>query len=230
MSTTSISADQLMAECLKVKYKRLLARPDIFPSEENWDYIIAHKMTDIGTELYRKYLVSATIYPSQRCDYHQIALKKFPEYLSAVDRRYAVSIIYSDVTSLPDATVELIIDCQLFDARKLTQIAGHKGLYVFAVKCLAAFQPTYTESDLVDMITLKNVIDNPTPLGQVVANRALFKQEIRYICPNGHANDSTCEYCQTEGCGLNINGLTQAQAQLIDEFDHRIQTLKSLLK
>ena len=76
---TRISADELRAECLKERYSRQLTRPEVFPSEDNWKYIIDHRMTGIGSGLYRKYLVSWLLDESERCDYHLAALKYFPD-------------------------------------------------------------------------------------------------------------------------------------------------------
>jgi hypothetical protein len=221
-----VSADELIAAERAERYKRQLERPDVFPAAANWQYIIDNRMAIIGRELYRKYLVSWLTPPAERCDYHELALQRFSEFLCAIDRADAVDIVYSDVSSAPEATKGLIADCRLFDALKLYEIL-HDGDTAFAVECLATFQPEYTESDLQNMQRLSMAIDNLEPLGEVREARSIFGRETKYICPEGHTNSAQQEFCAS--CGLNIFGFNGEQAASIRDFKARVSTLSRLL-
>lgn len=41
---TVISSEELRTELLRRKYTELLSRPDVFPSSQNWNFIIERKM------------------------------------------------------------------------------------------------------------------------------------------------------------------------------------------
>jgi len=50
-----------------------------------------------------------------------------------------------------------------------------------------------------------------------------------YICPKGHANDIDQHCCIYVECGLNIYGLTETEAKLIEELKYKIEILKQRL-
>ncbi len=227
---TSVTAEDLRAECLKERYSNQLVRPEVFPSVENWQYIIERKMTGIGGRLYRKYLVSWLMNGSMRTDFHIAALEYFPKYVTAVDRSYALDVVYSDVDSCPQATIAVIEQAQLFDAKKLLEILNTDGNHLsFVVDCLVAFQPDYNSDDLADMRRLLSAVRDPEPLGEIRTTRNVFGQSEKYICPRGHVNDANQNYCQSDDCGLNIYGLTAKQDEVIDDFERRINALGNLL-
>lgn len=228
---TRISADELRAECLKERYSRQLTRPEVFPSEDNWKYIIDHRMTGIGSGLYRKYLVSWLLDESERCDYHLAALKYFPDYAAATDRSYILKVVYGDIKSAPAATIDVIEKALLFDARTLLGLMSDTEPHTpFVVECLKAYQPEYTLNDLYDMLTLLAAVRDPDPLGEIRQSKGLLGSSTKYICPNGHVNDADSNYCHAESCGLNIYGLTAEQDAMIDDFEHRIKALEAMLK
>ncbi len=230
---TSVTAEDLRAECLKTRYKKQLARPDVFPSAENWQYIIERRMTGIGTGLYRKFLVSWLMDEDSRCDYHQAALKYFPQYIAEVEREYALKIVYADIDSCPEASISVIHQAKLFSAQYLLRLLSDTGApnsrLPFVVSCLTAYQPEYTRQDLQTMRTLLSAVREPDPLGEIRQSRTILGSVTKYICPKGHINDITCNYCHSAGCGLNIYGLTEEQDAIIEEYSHRTEALAALL-
>lgn len=229
--THTVTAEDLRAECLKERYTRQLSKPEVFPSAENWEYIISRRMTGIGAGLYRKYLVSRLLDVKDRCDYHMAALEYFVKYITCVPRDYAIKVVYGDIDSCPEATTEVIVEAQLFDADSLVNILGDDSSdrLPWVVNCLKAYQPQYSAHSLQGMKNLLAAVRNPDPVGQIVTTRNVFGQSTRYICPNGHTNDVRDNYCRQPGCGLNIYGLTESQDEIIDEFERRINALEHLL-
>lgn len=222
----SVTADELIAAERAERYKIQLQRPDVFPAQTNWQYIIDNRMEMIAPELYRKFLVSWETPDDVRCDYHELAIRHFPEYLGIIDRRMAVATVYSDIQSSPSATIHLITDCRLFDAVQLLRIVK-QGNVAFAADCLGAMQPEYDESDVRLLENLYSVISTVRPKGEIRDTRMIFGRETRYICPAGHSNPSDVEYCET--CGLNIYGLNEDQNNAIEDFRSRISVLSRLL-
>lgn len=236
----TIDAEDLRAQCLKMRYSRRLVEPEVFPSEQEWEYITGRAMTGIGSSLYRKYLVSWSLPEDERTDIHCSALQWFPQYIATVPRDYALGVVYGDISSCPQATLAVIYKARLFDADMLRDVLHSteplspplpQSYYplTFVVECLDAYQPEYTNDTLESMRELYRDITDPEPLGRITDSRAIFGGGTKYECPQGHINDAGQEYCIQPGCGLNIYGLRQRHEALIAAFAERIDALAALL-
>ncbi|MDE5567689.1 MAG: hypothetical protein K2J12_04520 [Muribaculaceae bacterium] len=224
----SVSAQELKLECLRRKYRGLLSQADVFPSEENWKFIISNRLSGLGAGLYRKYLVANLLDEEQRCDYHILAIDNFPRYLRVIERDEALETVYSDSLTDTDAFISLIYDCELFDAGRIGDLidGGHPDI---AAELLEAYQPEYDGDDIDAMQFLRNKFDKLPSLGSIELRKGLFKTERRYICPEGHENPCDSIYCMEEDCGKDIKGLTKANREAIDRFTERIAVLREML-
>lgn len=224
----SVTAEELRDEMLRRKYCELLAQPDMFPSEENWNYIISRRMTGLGPGLYRKFLVAWLTEDGIRNDYHEAALKYFPEYINTVDRDYAIETIYADCISSPDAFTEIVCKCNLFDAEAIGNLL-EQGRASLAAGLLGAYQPVY-DGDIVDaMRYLLAKFDSLPDLGSMEMRRGLFRSEQVYVCPCGHVNPAGAIYCRHEDCGRDIKGLDKKDRQMIEDFRIRVSVLAEML-
>lgn len=224
--------EQLKVEMLRRKYSNLLERPEIYPSDANWDFIITHRLaTGLSHKLYRKFLVSALMPEAEVTGWHKIALKRFPEYIKVIDRTAAVDTVYSDVTSCPDATSKLIRDCSLFDAGKIVALLDEANVETlsFIMEILDSWQPEYSGRDLKEMTELAEMLNDLPPLGEISQQSGWFGKDRRYVCPSGHLNKPDVEFCEHEDCGLNIFGLKKEHIKAVEEFSTRCKVLKELL-
>lgn len=224
----SITAEQLKDECLRRKYLDLLERPEVFPSLDNWSYIIDRRLDGLGRLLYRKFLVASLTAAEIRSEFHQAALDKFPVYLTIIDRNEAIDIVYSDVVSDTAAFVDLVYKCQLFDSESIARLIDDGHLEV-ALEVLLAYQPEYDGDSVDAMKYLSSKFDKLPEQGELQKRRVLFRTEDVYICPNGHVNPIDCNYCRADGCGLDIYGLSEMQHNTIEQFRQRIAVLQDML-
>lgn len=224
-----VTAEELKAECLRRRYAALLEQPDTFPSGHNWAYIIEHRMSGLGPSLYRKYLVAAMLQEQQRSVLHTTALKHFPEYLRAVERRHALDTVYGDTDTLPDEFVRLVTDCDLFDAARLSALLDRGTLVALqtVIRCLSAFQPEYSAADLGAMEALLDRLRHLPELGYVEERRTLLGLKRVYVCPYGHSGSADSEYCAD--CGSDIYGLDEGGRRKVADFDLRCRALRDLL-
>lgn len=227
VQNAGITAEQLIAAERADKYKRQLERPEVFPSQENWEYIIDARMDIIAPELYRKYLIAWLTPEKQRSDFHYAALSNFGKYITAIDRQAALDAIYEDVTSSPEATLDLIAECRMFDAEHLMQLLDEGIDPAFVAECMDAYQPMYRPEDLTDMQHLLEAMNDLPDQGSVSESRSFFGSGIRYICPNGHSNNRETRFCTQ--CGEDIHGLTERQSNIIAAFERRLATLRRIL-
>lgn len=223
-----VTAEELRVECMRRKYCELLAQPEVFPSLDNWNYIIEKRMIGLGRRLYRKFLVSWLLDESKRCDYHRFALNKFPEYLRCVDRAYAVEVVYSDAVSSEEAFKKLVYDCELFDCDQVAKLIDDGHLQV-AAGLLDAFQPEYDGDTLDAMHYLVSKFNSLPDIGTMDFRKGIFRSEQKYICPDGHVNNSDAMYCKAEGCGKDIKGMTESGRMAVERFISRIDILEEML-
>ena len=224
----SVTADELMTECLRRKYCELLSQPEVFPSEENWDFIISNRRAGLCDRRYHKYIVSLMLEEDKRCDFHQLAIKNFPRYIEAIDRQEAIEAVYADPCSERDAFVGLVYTCRLFDCAHIGSLIDD-GRPDLAADLLGAYQPEYDGDTIDAMQFLLTRFDTLPVLGSIEMHKGLFRSERRYICPDGHLNPQDAIYCREENCGKDINGLTEAQRTAIENFARRIEVLRDML-
>lgn len=222
----TITADQLNTEEIRLRYLQLLRTPNLYPSRQQWDYIISKRMHGLARPLYAKYLDAMAVDDNDRQDLHDAIIEKFPEYLAAIPRSEAIEAVYSNVSTDSDVAAELIRRCRLFDAEAMARLLaeGHTG---FVISVIDVYQPEYGPADLLDMQALAAAIDALPRLGHIEQRKGLFSSSDKYICPNGHANNPDTEYCTS--CGLNARGLDEADEQRVQTFNARVEALRSLL-
>lgn len=224
--STEITAEQLIVAERTVRYGRQLERPEVFPTAENWQYIIDNAMSPLVRQLYRKYMVSTHTPRGERSDFHELCLKNFPQYLKVINREDALEAIYDDMTTAPEASIKLVIECQLFDAERILNLMDD-GDVLTAIACLEAYQPTYTYADLAPMRHLAHAVQDLAPVGTIKKVRGIFGSEVKYICADGHTNPSGTEFCET--CGRDINGLDRTLRATADAYISRVHTLEKML-
>lgn len=222
-----ITAEELNNECLRRRYAVMLSRPEVFPTAANWDFIISNRLRGLTAGLYRKYLVSWMLDPSDRCDYHRLAIERMPDYVDAIDRDEALDVIYGDVDSSPEAFVALVKRCRLFDADRLNELLD-EGYGTLVTDLLDADRPDYGIDDLVAMRRLSVRLSGLPKLGSVENHKSLLSGGMRYICPNGHVNQADVVFCTHEDCGLDICGLTARRRDAVDRFASRVEVLTDM--
>lgn len=222
-----VTAEQLKAEELRRRYGRLLQDVAVFPTEANWDYIIANRMEGIGDLLLDKYLAALTVDDVDRHELHQISIDRFPDYLQAMPRDYAVEIVYPIASDFPDVFRDLVRRAGLFDADSIA-ILVDSGQASLAADVIDVYQPSYTPHDSERMAALSVKLDRLPDIGSYRTQRGIFGVSERYICPAGHSNDRSEQFCTHSGCGLNIKGLTETQSRAVDLFKERCRALAAL--
>lgn len=225
----TISHEALMAAERAEKYRRQLERPEIFPSRQNWEYIIRYGMPSLAPLLMRKYLMSWLTPTEERSEFHDLAIEFFVQYLQAIPRREALEAVISERTTATEACVALIRDARLFDASVFESMISDSADIAFVCDCLSAYQDEYTAADLRDMMRLLKRLRSLPALGSIEETRSFFgRNELKYICVNGHVNPSETDFCRQ--CGLDIHGLNEEQAGAIDAYEQRIRLLDKMLR
>lgn len=223
----TFSSQDIKTEELRQRYIELLKRSDVYPTKSNWRYISSSRMRGLCSLLYGKYLTALTIGEVDREELHIVAVEEFPRYLVNVDMKEAVEAVYGDVYTDPDAAVELICKCELFDAGRLVDLLSFGHLRI-VMGIIEAYRREYDEVELLAMRRLVEMLDALPELGRIEARQGIFGRQTRYICPDGHSNPADNVYCSH--CGLDIHGLKENDYARIDSLKKRIEALESLVK
>lgn len=224
-----VSCEQLRVEELRMRYEQLLEDSNVYPTMANWQFICDHRLEGIGHLLMAKYVASLDREELDREELHQMAIEQFPQYLQAVDRLYALEVIYEYSQAPEEVLVDLIRRCRLFDAARLSDWL-REGRITAVMAVLDVYQPEYEADDLQAMRELSAAIRRLPRRGIVEERRGLFGVGLKYICPNGHVNAPESEYCTHSGCGLNAQGFTADQVHRLDVLDKRIAALSRLME
>ncbi len=225
-----ITAAELKTEILRRRYLSLLSKNDVFPSQKNWDYIIASRMQGLGGLLYHKYLVSLNTDIKDRVECHHCAIKNFPKYFDGLCYEEACSAIYSNLSSSGlEESIRFAEKYNLFDARRLLVLleSGHIDV---VMKFLPLFKVEYDAGDLISMKMLLRKLRNLPELGCKSMVKGVFSSQMRYICPVGHVNPDDFDFCNTPGCGRNIFGLTKDDLAVIDAYENLIDVLEDMIR
>lgn len=221
----SVSAVELRAEELRLNYLRQLARNEVYPTRDCWEYITRTRMRGLCSVLYAKYLGALCIGDADRTDLHEVAIDQFPKYILEADLAEAVAAVYSDTISAPYATAVLVREAELFDAPSLLGLMN-SGRIDFVLEVVDCYRRSYDIPQLHAMERLIRAIDALPVTGVVEERPGIFGNRARYICPNGHSNASDVCYCCK--CGLDAQGVTAAERERIDALRSRIDTLRGM--
>lgn len=221
-----VGADEVRAAILERHYRQLLQQPQVYPTRANWQYIIDHRMGSLGPQLLQRYLVSALTPEADRLEQHRAAVEMFGQWLDAVTFDDAVAAVYSDTSSAPELSAQLITEHQLFSAPHIRRLVKH-GCLEMAVSVIGALKRQYSQADLSDMHSLSYALHHLPELGRITTARVLLRSSEVYVCPQGHVNDADKVYCGT--CGQDIHGLTDEDIDAVEAYDEVIAAVEELL-
>lgn len=225
-SSTIISADQLTSEYFK---RDLIARVESggLLSSEDWSFLSNYPVSELAPFLLDRYLNMTSMSTSEN---EELLNKNFPHYLGRLDKKIALKLISDNIGRNESDIIKLVKANNLFDTNLVINEIEKDELDT-AVHLLDANKDSYTNEDLLAMKKIISLFDNIPDKGKVEMVKGVFsKGEEKYICPCGHKNPTSQDFCQEYGCGLNIKGLTQYQIKRISAFKLKVQSLEALLK
>lgn len=219
-----ISSDELNTEIFKYQWKTRDER--VAPTEDEWDYILSHNLTELLEPLY-DYYIKACIEPTVYAD--DLIFSNFTKLLSGASYEDAVKVIYKDYPNRSDHAFKLIQNNNLLAPQKVNELI-QDGYANLATDLLKAEKAEYTRDDIKHMKETMSLLDHLPYKGKIeeVKSGILSSKLVEmYICPNGHKNNKDNIYCSD--CGLNIKGLTMEQVDEIEKFKIKVAILDELL-
>lgn len=208
------------------KHKWEQRRKDMLPTEDEWNFILQHNLAELAADLYGFYV---TAYYDQTYEASKLTVNNFRTFLANMPYDEAVEVIYQDYIQRHDIAFDLIRDNHLFCPQKIYPLI-EQGYPELAAELLGTEKDEYTDFDLEKMIDLVKAFERLPDKGKIQEIKSILSSKIveMYICPKGHKNDKKVEFCTS--CGLNIKGLTKANAKEIEWLKTKVSILQELIK
>lgn len=201
-------------------------------TDEEWNFILSYSLPQYAERLSDLYNAPK---PSDTTQ------ENYPRYIATLEIEDAKDIVYGNIQNalnVDNVDAEkikkyksIIKQLNLFDAKRLIGILNSDGIDINSLTPLLTLdKDIYRESDLKDMEELLSIFDNLKDKGRKEEVKGgLFSKasKIKFICPNGHANNEEVEYCET--CYLNIKGLTITTVKEIENYRKKVLTLRTLM-
>ena len=218
-------------EILEQEYnKRIIVDKVIdkkLPTQEDWQFLLSTPIKEIAPIILELYLEKLKKDQSFLSETEKLLMANTSNFFRNLDENEAVEILYENIPNNRKACTEIIDSNNLFSAQKVLDLIN-KGEIDIAVDCLSTNKNYYTKEDLNVMKKIITFFDNLEDLGKIeLVKGVLSKAKEKYICPNGHTNNLEIKYCEI--CSKNIKGLKQNQVELINNFNIKTYSLKSIL-
>ncbi len=201
-----------------------------YPSEEDWDYLVNNPIKEIAEPLIKLYFISMGKEEFEIRVKHTLVKKNFIIYLKNLDSETAKNVLYHNIKDKTNRVIRLLTDANLFSISKTKELFS-QNKNSLAVKCLSADKKFYKRQDLEQMFEMQEQISSLENTGTIeMVKPTLGKAKEKFICSEGHVNDSSISFCSTPGCGINIKGFTEDEVSIIDSFALKIESIKTLLE
>ncbi len=207
-------------------------------NDEDWNNIMSYSLYELAPLIYHKYLVLAkeTVSNTPLTE-KKLLLDNFIPFMRSIDYEEAANVVYSDITTAPYCTHDVINDCNLFHPKKTISLLQPENKH-FIISLLDTDKISYNINDLEDMKTIAEFLDNLPDTGRYEEGRGLLfgRSGMRLLCERGHSCavelGGFCTETLDHGlgiCNLNVKGITEAEVEKINLFKEKINILESLL-
>lgn len=217
---------------LEIKNRIIIKKVNLgeYPSEEEWEHIVNNPINEIFSPLLKLFKICVGKDEFEIKPKHKLVKKYFKVYLKSVDEETASDILYVDIDTKSRTSVELIKSANLFSVDSILALLNENKKSL-GIKCLSADKKYYDKNDLEKMIKLLEVVSSFDETGSIEMVKQTFgKSKEKYICSEGHTNNLEDEFCVTNGCGINIKGLTKSEVSEIESFALKVECLCSIIK
>lgn len=222
-----ISSEQLNLDYLKRDIIQRVSSGELL-TPNDWEFLSSCPIVQIASLLFDKYIeiINTSQSPSEK---ESLLLRNFSYYLGKLNNDEALLLVKERINQCPKYITQLICNNNLFDPELIIDQIKN-GKMNIAIHLLQANKEYYTNDDLLKMKEIISLIDSLPDKGTMEIVKGVFsKGEEKYICPNGHKNPASTEFCQEYACNLNIKGFTCEQTEQINVFKTKVTSLEALL-
>lgn len=193
--------------------------------KEDWaQFLIENPQTEIIQNLALLYVESENRNNETLSKMIEGVLRTYPrkEVIPTLYHLYEINKDYNK-----DKFFKILNNCNLFNASKIQDICSRdlRG----GIRLLSLKSEYYDAKEISTMNQLCNFFETLPDTGKIESvTTGVFnkKEQEKFICENGHKNDTNKTFCDT--CGLNIKGINQKEVKYIEEFKERVEILNMM--
>ena len=214
-----VTEDELECEYKKKFFARAL-QSNRYLSNEGWQYVLTHDMSNLSELLYKSYVKAR----EDEMD-GDITKNNFPLFVAKLNYDQAVSLMYGK----DECFTEIIRNLHLFNAKRILELAKKEEEMDTVCELLLADKTSYNKEDLKDMQDLADFLQNMPDTGKIAEIKGgIFSSGgLKFICQCGAKNDKDQQYCFS--CGRDIKGLNERQRNNVNRYLERVAILREIL-
>lgn len=234
----TVSRVYLQQQQLLLNLRRKFSDINYAPDEDDWENIIKYSLHDLAPYLYKRYLIlSKETISSTPLAEKKLLLDNFIIFMQSMDYDNACDVVYSDITTSPFGTCEVVEACHLFNPSKIVELLSPENKHI-VISLLNADKDYYDMNDLSLMKKIEVFLDNLPDTGHYEEGKgSLFgKSGTLLVCERGHTTavelGGHCTKMLEDGlgiCNLNVKGITEAEVQAIVKYKEKIEILSANL-
>ena len=200
------------------------------PTQDDWIYLLNNPIEEISSQILERYLNNIQYINNNEVGNElKLLFSNTTNYFKSLNVEIATNILYEKLKEKQVPVFKIIEDNNLFIPSKIIELIESDNISL-AIDCLSANKDFYSNNDLKQMGQIIEILENLSEKGKVESVKGILsKAKDKYICPNGHTNDVTSEFCGNENCRLNKKGLTPKNLKQIESFKLKTDSLSSLM-
>jgi len=200
------------------------------PSQEDWIYLLNNPINEVSEQILESYLSNIHHGTSEVVAGIQLLLTNTISYFKSLDREISIKTLYEKLIEKPIPILKIIEENNLFAPLKIIELIKNDNIDI-AIDCLSANKEYYSISDLHQMKTIIELLNNLPDKGKIETVKGLIgKSKEKFICQHGHSSNVDSEYCENFNCGENIKGLTEKKVKQIEAYTTKVNSLSTLMK
>ena len=198
------------------------------PSVSEWEFLMENPIDEIIEDLFKIFLFQFKDGPDAFYD-SQINLKNyFPMYLLHQNDEIVAELLYSKISENAQVVSLLIKESRCFSPVRTLALLD-EGEVNLALFTLGSDRRSYAFKDLKTMQQILNKMENLPDTGRIELVKGLLgSSKEKFICERNHQNSVDVKFCNTDGCGRNIKGITRTELQKISTFKLKVDALNEL--
>lgn len=238
-TTDEVSMAELKQSLLTLQLGKKLEDSTFLPDEEDWENIMTYSLYDLAPALYQRYLQEhKEIISSSTMSQGILLNNNFLPLIQSMGYEQACQVVYSDLTTAPYCTRDVVRECHLFHPGRIVQLLEPKNKHLI-ISLLECDKPHYTRDDLKQMRQIEHFLDTLPDTGHYEQAKTLrsSKKNIVLVCERGHSSavelGGHCTEVIERGmgvCNLNVKGITASEVEAINSFKQKISVLQSLIE
>lgn len=209
---------------LEIKKKEIINR---IKKGEDIDGDLSDFLLDYPLQEVARYVMNAFV---NKFTYNDEFMDFSCRYFSSLPVDFATKYLYSVYSENNSRAIGwLLTKCKRFSPLETLNLFERLPLK-YITYILLVDKIEYTHDDLKYMLQIYEKFNSLPNIGKIelVKGGIFSKEKEMFICSCGHTNEKERKFCSS--CGVNIQGLSEQDLEIIDKFKAKIEIIKGFIE